>query len=266
MSFSDAVSQVDQILALEQQLSYDPTSLAGTTPTSATAAAVDTSSPDSADSSSGATFAAALAAAEAQDDSSELGSADSSDPSTSGTSAATELLSGGDSQLLTALSSLGSSSSDDASSTSSDSGVSGGTATSSSDPRIQAMTEEANALVGQRYVYGGGHDGWGPQSGYDCSGFVSAVLHAGGYLSTPQDTTTLPSAPGMASGPGQYVTIYDRDDPGRQGHVIIDIDGQFYESGGEHGSWGGGGGVQEISTPSASYLASFDRVLHPEGL
>jgi hypothetical protein len=70
----------------------------------------------------------------------------------------------------------------------------------------------------------------------------------------------------MESGPGQYVTIYDRDGSGQQGHVIIDINGQFYESGGEHGSWGGGGGVQEISTPSASYLASFDRVLHPEGL
>jgi cell wall-associated NlpC family hydrolase len=253
MSFSDAVAQVDRILALEQQLS----------PGSA-----DTGSGDT---GSGATFAAALAEAEAQDDSTVLGSAASSDPSTTATSmaatsATTDLLNGGDSRLLTTLSSLGSSTSEDATAVQADSGAAGGTATSSSDPRIQAMTQEANALVGQPYVYGGGHDGWGPQTGYDCSGFVSAVLHAGGYLSTPQDTTTLPSASGMASGPGQYVTIYDRDGSGRQGHMIIDIDGQFYESGGERGSWGGGGGVQEISTPSASYLATFNQVLHPEGL
>jgi cell wall-associated NlpC family hydrolase len=225
-----------------------------------------------------------------------VSSADDTDASTGATSAGSDLLSGGDSQLLTALSSLGSSgtagsstgttsssallselesalassgatSTDGATATTAavqtDSGVAGATATSSSDPGIQAMTEEANALVGKPYVYGGGHDGWGPQTGYDCSGFVSAVLHAGGYLSTPEDTTTLPGASGMESGPGQYVTVYDRDGAGKQGHVIIDIAGQFYESGGQRGSWGGGGGVQEIS---ASYLATFDEVLHPAGL
>jgi cell wall-associated NlpC family hydrolase len=138
--------------------------------------------------------------------------------------------------------------------------------TNPADSRVEAMLNEANALVGKPYVWGGGHGGWGPQSGYDCSGFVSAVLHAGGYLSTPQDTTTLPATTGIDTGPGQHVTIYDRDKPGGSGHVIIAINGQFYESGGEQGSWGGGGGVQRIATPSASYLATFDRVLHPAGL
>ena len=134
------------------------------------------------------------------------------------------------------------------------------------DPRVTAMVNEADSLVGKPYVYGGGHSGWGPQSGYDCSGFVSAVLHAGGYLSSPVDTTALPSQAGMVSGPGQYVTVYDRALPGQSGHVIIEINGQFYESGGMHGAWGGGGGVQKIGTPSASYLATFPTVLHPEGL
>ena len=134
------------------------------------------------------------------------------------------------------------------------------------DPRVAAMVNEANSLVGKPYVYGGGHSGWAPQSGYDCSGFVSAVLHAGGYLTSPVDTTALPSQPGMVSGPGQYVTVYDRALPGQSGHVIIEINGQFYESGGMHGTWGGGGGVQKIGTPSASYLATFPTVLHPEGL
>jgi cell wall-associated NlpC family hydrolase len=128
------------------------------------------------------------------------------------------------------------------------------------------MTQEADSLLGEPYVYGGGHENWAPQTGYDCSGFVSAVLHAGGYLSSPQDTTSLPSAAGIESGPGQYVTIYDRSQAGEAGHVIIDIDGQFYESGGESGPWGGGGGVEKIATPSAAYLSTFNDVLHPAGL
>jgi cell wall-associated NlpC family hydrolase len=140
------------------------------------------------------------------------------------------------------------------------------TATGTAGAQVQAMTNMANSLVGKPYVYGGGHSGWGPQSGYDCSGFVSAVLHAGGYLSQPVDTTALPSQAGMESGPGQYVTVYDRALPGQSGHVIIQINGQFYESGGSHGSWGGGGGVEKIGTPSAAYLASFPNVLHPAGL
>jgi cell wall-associated NlpC family hydrolase len=132
--------------------------------------------------------------------------------------------------------------------------------------KVQAMVNMANSLVGKPYVWGGGHGGWGPQSGYDCSGFVSAVLHAGGYLSAPADTTSMPNQPGIEAGPGQYVTIYDRAQPGENGHVIIKINGQFYESGGSAGAWGGGGGVEKIGTPSASYLASFPNVLHPAGL
>jgi cell wall-associated NlpC family hydrolase len=134
------------------------------------------------------------------------------------------------------------------------------------DPRVAAMVNEADSLIGKPYISGGGHSGWGPQAGYDCSGFVSAVLHAGGYLTSPVDTTALPSQPGMVAGPGQSVTVYDRALPGQSGHVIIEINGQFYESGGMHGAWGGGGGVQKIATPSASYLATFPTVLHPEGL
>jgi cell wall-associated NlpC family hydrolase len=132
--------------------------------------------------------------------------------------------------------------------------------------QVQAMTNMADSLVGKPYVYGGGHSGWAPQSGYDCSGFVSAVLHAGGYLSQPVDTTALPQQAGMEAGAGQYVTVYDRALPGQSGHVIIEINGQFYESGGSHGAWGGGGGVEKIGRPSAAYLASFPNVLHPAGL
>ena len=132
--------------------------------------------------------------------------------------------------------------------------------------RVQAMVQMADSLIGKPYVIGGGHFGFGPSSGYDCSGFVSAVLHAGGYLTQPVDTTALPNQPGILTGPGQYVTIYDRALPGQSGHVLIEIDGQFYESGGEAGPWGGGGGVQAIAQPTDSYLATFPTVLHPAGL
>jgi cell wall-associated NlpC family hydrolase len=132
--------------------------------------------------------------------------------------------------------------------------------------KVADMTKFADSVLGKPYIYGGGHGDWGPQPGYDCSGFVSAVLHAGGYLHAPVDTTLLPSQAGIVAGPGKVVTIFDRALPGQNGHVIIEINGQFYESGGRAGPWGGGGGVMKIGKPSADYLAAFPNVLHPEGL
>jgi hypothetical protein len=140
-------------------------------------------------------------------------------------------------------------------------GSTGGAAVGGGPAAVQKMVAMANSLLGKPYVLGGGHSGWAPQSGY-----VSAVLHAGGYLSSPVDTVNLPNQPGIEPGPGQQVTIYDRPLSGENGHVIIEIDGQFYESGGMRGAWGGGGGVEKIERPSDSYLATFTSVLHPAGL
>ena len=131
--------------------------------------------------------------------------------------------------------------------------------------KLTRMVAMADLLNGLPYVWGGGHSGWQLVSGYDCSGFVSAVLHAAGYLTAPQTTATLPSQPGIQDGPGQYVTIFDRSAAGAQGHVIIDLNGTFYESGGS--AFGGGGaGVKRIRQPPAAYLVTFDRMLHPAGL
>jgi cell wall-associated NlpC family hydrolase len=135
-----------------------------------------------------------------------------------------------------------------------------------SDARVQAMIAKATSLLGRPYILGGGHSGWGSSAGYDCSGFVSAVLHAGGYLTEPVNTEVMPSQPGLLRGPGRYVTVYDRSGPAAGGHVIIEIAGQFYESGGARGAWGGGGGVEKIGRPSDTYLSTFDAVLHPKGL
>jgi cell wall-associated NlpC family hydrolase len=226
VSISAVVGRIDQIIQLQQQI-LDPASLAASSATSTSASA-----------STGASF--------------------STGSGSTGTGTSTDFAS----QLASAQAAAGSTTSGVVGSTAV--GTSGGVGVG--DSRVAAMVNEANSLVGKPYVYGGGHSGWGPQSGYDCSGFVSAVLHAGGYLTSPVDTTALPSQPGMVSGPGQSVTVYDRALSGQNGHVIIDINGQFYESGGMHGAWGGGGGVEKIGTPSASYLATFPTVLHPEGL
>jgi cell wall-associated NlpC family hydrolase len=226
VTISAVVGRIDQIIQLQQQI-LDPASLAGSSAASASAGA--SFSADTPGTGTSSDFASQLASAQAAG--SPLAS------SASGVVGATA-----------------------AGAVSASGGVGAG------DPRVAAMINEANSLVGKPYIVGGGHSGWGAQSGYDCSGFVSAVLHAGGYLTSPVDTTALPSQPGMVAGPGQYVTVYDRALPGQSGHVIIQINGQFYESGGMHGAWGGGGGVQKIGTPSASYLATFPTVLHPEGL
>lgn len=128
--------------------------------------------------------------------------------------------------------------------------------------RIEAMIRAADGLLGTPYVYGGGHGASG--GGLDCSGFVSAVLRSGGYLNGAVTTEGFASQPGIASGPGRYVTIYDRTGCGANEHVIININGRFYESGGGSGS-GGAPFVHQFS-PSAGYLASFNTVLHPAGL
>ncbi|MGO9793557.1 MAG: hypothetical protein ACLP8S_29755 [Solirubrobacteraceae bacterium] len=272
MSFEAAIGRIGQILQFQQQI-LDPGGAVSSAASSGGAGLSAASTGTGASSATATDFASALAAAQAA----------------SGTEAASALLSNGsaDGSLGSTLSELTSGllaqpgTSFTAGTASGLAGANGGLAgasgglavtgldgssTSAAGPQLQAMVNEANSLVGKPYIWGGGHSNWSPQAGYDCSGFVSAVLHAGGYLSSPQDTATLPSASGIEPGPGQYVTIYDRDESGQEGHVIIDLDGQFYESGGEAGPWGGGGGVERIATPSASYLATFNDVLHPAGL
>lgn len=131
--------------------------------------------------------------------------------------------------------------------------------------RIEAMIREADGLLGTPYVSGGGHAaGAATDGGLDCSGFVSAVLRSGGLLNGPVTTEGFAGQPGIAGGPGRYVTIYDRTGCGANEHVIININGRFYESGG--GSASGGAPFVHQFTPSQAYLASFNTVLHPAGL
>jgi cell wall-associated NlpC family hydrolase len=286
MSISAIESRISQIVAMQQQLS-DPSALASSLESSATSATSGGASASASSFGDALNSALANAATGASTD-----STDSTDPSTLYTDPSTDaslMSSSPSSELSSMLASTGAGTTSGLTGTTDATGLTDATGTlgtlgtlgttlgttgltttgtsANASQQVQAMTNMANSLIGKPYIYGGGHSGWGEQAGYDCSGFVSAVLHAGGYLSSPQNTQTLPGQPGIESGPGQYVTIYDRNTgPTNNEHVIIEINGQFYESGGMAGSWGGGGGVEKIATPSQSYLSSFTTILHPAGL
>jgi peptidoglycan hydrolase-like protein with peptidoglycan-binding domain len=98
---------------------------------------------------------------------------------------------------------------------------------------VRALIAAANRIDAKQYPYrwGGGHDAnfTGP---YDCSGAVSAVLHAAGLLDRPlvSGDFTRYGAPGAG-----MVTIY-----ANAGHVYMSIKGRFF--GTSRSNPGGGAG------------------------
>ena len=100
------------------------------------------------------------------------------------------------------------------------------------------------------YRFGGGHQNW-QDTGYDCSGSVSYALHGAGLLDTP-----LASYDFYAwgePGPGQWVTIYARDD-----HAYMVVAGLRYDT---SASKGGGSRWTTAGRVPAGYIAR-----HPAGL
>jgi cell wall-associated NlpC family hydrolase len=57
--------------------------------------------------------------------------------------------------------------------------------------RIKGVVAAANEIRNKPYRWGGGHSGWGIDSGYDCSGAVSYAMHGGGWLSYPKTSGAL---------------------------------------------------------------------------
>jgi cell wall-associated NlpC family hydrolase len=111
------------------------------------------------------------------------------------------------------------------------------------------MVAAANEIATKPYRYGGGHGSF-QDSGYDCSGSVSYVLHGAGLLSAPIDSTGFMSY--GEAGPGKRVTIY-----ANPGHVFMVIDGRRFDTGygGNGNRWAGG------SRPTGGFT-----VRHPPGL
>jgi peptidoglycan hydrolase-like protein with peptidoglycan-binding domain len=69
---------------------------------------------------------------------------------------------------------------------------------------VKAIIEAGNAIATKPYKYGGGHGRWN-DTGYDCSGSLSYVLHAAGLLDRALDSTEFMSW--GEAGRGTWVTI-----------------------------------------------------------
>jgi hypothetical protein len=95
---------------------------------------------------------------------------------------------------------------------------------------VRAAIAAGNDLIGKPYRYGGGHQNFF-DTGYDCSGAVSYVLHSIGRMNTPTPSKELRSY--GENGPGSWITVY-----ASQGHSFLVVAGLRFDTGygsGDHG-------------------------------
>jgi hypothetical protein len=90
--------------------------------------------------------------------------------------------------------------------------------------QVVAAIEAANRITRKPYKWGGGHGRW-RDSGYDCSGTVSYVLHAAGLLKRPRDSTGLMTF--GERGGGGWITVYAHGD-----HAYMTIAGLRFDTSG----------------------------------
>jgi hypothetical protein len=91
-------------------------------------------------------------------------------------------------------------------------------------PAVVAAIAAANRINRKPYRYGGGHARF-RDSGYDCSGTVSYVLHAAGYLRRPRASGDLTRFGGR--GRGRWITVYADG-----GHAYVVIAGLRFDTSG----------------------------------
>jgi len=119
---------------------------------------------------------------------------------------------------------------------------------------VKQAIAAANQLIGQPYVYGGGHKSF-ISNGYDCSGAVSYALHGATLLASPLDSGALEQW--GSAGRGTWITVYTN-----AGHAYIDIAGIRFDTSGA-GDPGGKTGPRwrPLLTSNAGFIAR-----HPAGL
>ena len=131
-----------------------------------------------------------------------------------------------------------------------------GLADSNAPDRLTRMVRAMNAIDAKHYdyVYGGGHGSFaGP---YDCSGLVSAILHAGGFIGSPMTTDGLKVW--GESGDGKAITVGVRGSSGQNAHTMMKLGNRYLESGGSNGGakWvSGWDGAFPIHRHPAGYAA-----------
>ncbi|HKP21346.1 MAG TPA: peptidoglycan-binding domain-containing protein [Thermoleophilaceae bacterium] len=95
-------------------------------------------------------------------------------------------------------------------------------APSSAPDEVKAVIDAGNRIATKPYRYGGGHARWN-DTGYDCSGSLSYVLHAAGLLSRARDSTGFMSY--GEAGRGTWITI--RTNPG---HAYLIVAGLRFDT------------------------------------
>jgi hypothetical protein len=123
-------------------------------------------------------------------------------------------------------------------------------APASAPAEVKAMIDAGNQIADKPYKYGGGHGNW-DDTGYDCSGSMSYVLHAAGMLDEALDSTGFESW--GESGPGQWVTNY-----ANSGHSYMLIAGLRFDTSGRADD---GSRWHDSMRSSSGYT-----VRHPPGL
>ena len=111
---------------------------------------------------------------------------------------------------------------------------------------VKAAIAAGNEITNTPYIWGGGHGSF-EAAGYDCSGSVSFVLHGGGFLDSPLDSTGLMTW--GDAGPGNWITVY-----AHSGHTFMQVAGLRFDTSGAPPRW------QTAPRSSAGYV-----VRHPPG-
>jgi hypothetical protein len=93
---------------------------------------------------------------------------------------------------------------------------------------VKAAITAGNRIQGKPYVWGGGHAKW-ESRGYDCSGTVSYVLHAGGLLNSPLVSGAFARSFGLR-GKGRWITVY-----ANSGHAFMFVAGLRLDTSGTGG-------------------------------
>jgi hypothetical protein len=120
---------------------------------------------------------------------------------------------------------------------------------------VQRAIWAGNLIRHKPYVWGGGHGAF-IDSGYDCSGAVSFVLHAAGLVDTPLDSSGFMQW--GQRGRGRWITVYANG-----GHAFIQIAGVRFDTSAEadpHPARGSGPRWRPLFAHPAGFMAR-----HPVG-
>jgi hypothetical protein len=120
-------------------------------------------------------------------------------------------------------------------------------------PAVVAAINAGNSIHTLPYHWGGGHKASFLDSGYDCSGAVSFVLHGAGLLDSPLPSGSLASGWGEV-GKGFWITVY-----ANKGHAYMVVAGLRFDTSavGEKLNQGSGPRWRKTKRKPRGYTAKF---------